>query len=107
MNIGLSYTGSPEKHANYVRWLQQQDNSIGIISLSAETKENKGSIEDCDALVLSGGVDIHPGYYNNDNVVYSNMPQQFYQKRDAFEIELFQSAQKNKFRYWVFAVDCN
>jgi putative glutamine amidotransferase len=93
MNIGLTYTGSEEKHNNYVRWLKQ-DVSVNIITLSAETKENKGSIEDCDGLVLSGGVDMHPGYYNSDNVVYPNMPQKFYEKRDAFEISVFTAAQK-------------
>jgi putative glutamine amidotransferase len=94
MNIGLTYTGTEEKHLNYVRWLQQEDKTTGIITLSAETKENKGSIEDCDALVLSGGIDIHPGTYNSDNFVYPNMPQQFYQKRDAFEKNVFLAAQK-------------
>jgi putative glutamine amidotransferase len=96
MNIGLTYTGSEEKNNNYVRWLKQNDKSVDVIILSAETKENKGSIEDCDGLVLSGGVDIHPGYYNNNNVVYPNMPQQFYEKRDAFEISVFKAAQTKK-----------
>ena len=96
MNIGLTYTGSEDKHHNYVRWLTQQDPSIGIITLSAETKENKGSIHDCDALVLSGGLDIHPGYYNSNNFVYPNMPQQFNEKRDAFERSVFSDAQKKQ-----------
>lgn len=93
MNIGLTYTGSEEKHNNYVRWLKQNA-SVNNITLSAETKENKGRIEDCDGLVLSGGIDIHPGFYNSDNLVYANMPQNFYQKRDAFEIGVFNAAQK-------------
>ena len=95
MNIGLTYTGSEQKHNNYVQWLRQ-DGEPGVITLSAETKENKGSIEDCDALVLSGGIDIHPGYYNSDNIVYPNKPQQFYEKRDAFEKNLFSVAQQRK-----------
>ncbi|MEO5685406.1 MAG: gamma-glutamyl-gamma-aminobutyrate hydrolase family protein [Chitinophagaceae bacterium] len=95
MNIGLTYTGAADKHSNYIRWLKK-DASINIITLSAETKENKGSIDDCDGLVLSGGIDIHPGYYNSDNRVYPNMPQQFYEKRDAFEISVFKSAQHKK-----------
>ncbi len=93
MNIGVSYTGSDAKHQHYVNWLQQ-DPSVNIITLSAETAENKGDIADCDGLILSGGVDIHPGYYNSNNVVYPNMPKQLYQKRDAFEIGLFKAAQQ-------------
>jgi len=96
MNIGLTYTGSEEKHNNYIRWLKQGDAATDIITLSAETKENKGNIKDCDALVLSGGIDIHPGYYNSDNFVYPNMPQQFYEKRDAYERGVFADAQKRK-----------
>ncbi|MEP6750159.1 MAG: gamma-glutamyl-gamma-aminobutyrate hydrolase family protein [Bacteroidota bacterium] len=96
MNIGLTYTGSEEKHNNYVRWLKQHDKAIGIITMSVETKENKGSIEDCDALVLSGGIDIHPGYYNSDNFVFPNKPQQFYEKRDAFEKIVFNAALRRK-----------
>jgi len=95
MNIGVSYTGSDSKHAHYIRWLKQ-DPGIHIITLSAETDENKGSIEDCDGLVLSGGVDIHPGNYNSSNFVYPNMPPKLYQKRDAFETGLFKTAQKRK-----------
>lgn len=94
MNIGLTYTGSEEKHQHYVRWLKQEAGT-NVITLSAETKENKGSIADCDGLVLSGGIDIHPGFYNSNNTVYPNMPKQFYEKRDAFEIGLFNAAQKN------------
>jgi putative glutamine amidotransferase len=95
MNIGVSYTGSDAKQQHYIRWLQQ-DPSVHIITLSAETAENKGRIEDCDGLVLSGGIDIHPGFYNSKNFVYPNMPKQLYEKRDAFEISLFKSAQQRK-----------
>ncbi|MFT3934652.1 MAG: gamma-glutamyl-gamma-aminobutyrate hydrolase family protein [Chitinophagaceae bacterium] len=91
-NIGLTYTGSAEKHQNYVRWLQQNDADVNVITLSAEETENKGDVNDCDALVLSGGIDITPGYYNSNNVSYPNMPAQFYEKRDAFEKNMFNKA---------------
>lgn len=96
MNIGLTYTGSAEKHQNYLRWLQQNDADINIITLSAEPAENKGRLADCDGLVLSGGVDMHPRYYRSNNLVYANMPQEFYEKRDAFETSVFEEAQKNQ-----------
>ncbi|MEP7279728.1 MAG: gamma-glutamyl-gamma-aminobutyrate hydrolase family protein, partial [Bacteroidota bacterium] len=96
MNIGLTYTGSEEKQQNYVRWLKTGGESIHIVTLSAESNENKGSLEDCDGLVFSGGLDLHPGYYDSDNKVYPNMPQHFNEKRDAFEISLFRSALKRK-----------
>jgi len=51
MKIGLTYTGTPEKHENYVRWLKDGE-EIEVIRLSVEG----GDIDSCDALVLSGGV---------------------------------------------------
>ena len=94
--IGLTYTGSNEKHQHYVSWLQQGSEPLTVVTLSAETSTNKGRIEDCDALVLSGGIDTHPGYYNNTNVVYPNMPAAFNEKRDAFEKKLFLYAQQQE-----------
>lgn len=95
MNIGISYTGSDAKQLHYINWLKEHA-SVNVITLSAETAENKGNIEDCDGLVLSGGVDVHPGYYNSNNFVYPNMPQKLYEKRDAFESGLFKKAQQRK-----------
>lgn len=95
MNIGVSYTGSKPKHDHYLRWLSR-DARVNIITLSAEAHENEGDIEQCDGLVLSGGVDIHPSYYKSDRLVYPNMPAKLYEKRDAFEAALFQRAQEKR-----------
>ncbi len=92
MTIGITFTGVGEKQHNYVDWIKQNDPEITIVTLSAEPKENKGQFSDCDALILSGGIDVHPGYYNSDNFVYPGMPGQFYEKRDAFEKKLFEQA---------------
>lgn len=95
MNIGVSYTGSDAKHAHYLRWLRRNP-KVNVITLSAEIHENEGSIEHCDGLVLSGGVDIHPSYYRSDRMVYPNMPTRLYEKRDAFEASLFRRAQEKQ-----------
>jgi len=81
MRIGLTYTGTPEKHENYARWLQQGQEDIAVIRLSVEG----GDMADCDALVLSGGVDIHPSFYGGD-LLYDEAPLAGWkQERDAFE----------------------
>jgi len=83
MRIGLTYTGTPEKHENYVRWLHQGEKDISVIRLSAEG----GDIASCDALVLSGGVDIHPSFYGG-SLLYEEAPLAGWkQDRDAFEME--------------------
>lgn len=62
MRIGLTYTGSDEKHNNYVRWLKDRAADIEVVKLSVEG----GEPYDYDALVLSGGVDIHPSFYEGE-----------------------------------------
>jgi putative glutamine amidotransferase len=60
VKIGITHTGREDKQMNYVKWIKGADKEIEIISLSAE---NGNKVEDCDALVLSGGIDMHPRYY--------------------------------------------
>lgn len=92
MKIGLTHTGIEEKHQNYIKWLTGDDD-IEIIQLS-EHDNNADAIKNYDALILSGGVDIHPKFYKNGKTNYPHAPGKFNEKRDEFEIELFQLAQK-------------
>jgi len=92
MKIGLTYTGSEEKHQNYIKWLTGNDD-IEIIQLS-ERDNNADAIKNYDALILSGGVDIHPKFYNSEKIHYPHSPKEFNEQRDEFEIALFRFAQK-------------
>jgi putative glutamine amidotransferase len=93
MKIALTYTGSEEKHRNYVRWLKGNDD-IAIVKISAEDNNSLSEVKDYDALVLSGGVDIHPDFYNQ-HTDYVNAPATFNKERDRFEFAAFQSALEN------------
>jgi putative glutamine amidotransferase len=94
VKIGLTYTGSQEKHENYVRWLKRNEN-IEVLKLSVENK-NAGEIKNCDGLLLSGGRDIHPKYYGSGNSNYRNAPQDgFDENRDEFEISVFKLSQES------------
>ncbi|HVU58787.1 MAG TPA: gamma-glutamyl-gamma-aminobutyrate hydrolase family protein [Puia sp.] len=91
MKIGLTYTGSDEKHNNYVRWIQQQDADIEVVKLSVEG----GDVTECDALVLSGGVDIHPDFYGGGNGYSAGLgkgPVKWNKDRDHFEIAALKRA---------------
>jgi putative glutamine amidotransferase len=92
MKIGLTYTGSPEKHQYYERWLRG-DEPIEIIKLSAGDW-NVEDLKTCDALVLAGGRDLHPKFYKNKDTDYPNTPGDFDEKRDEFEITAFKQAQE-------------
>ena len=60
LKIGVTYTGTDEKHTNYVNWLKGDDD-IDIILLSPE-QTDLDSIKDFDGIVLSGGIDMHPKF---------------------------------------------
>lgn len=92
MKIALTYTGSEEKHNNYVRWLQTNE-EITVVKVAAGDN-NLNEVKDCDALVLSGGVDIHPEFYHQ-HADYANAPGAFNKQRDEFELAALQWALKN------------
>ncbi|MBS1564396.1 MAG: gamma-glutamyl-gamma-aminobutyrate hydrolase family protein [Bacteroidetes bacterium] len=90
MTIGLTHTGSEEKHGNYIRWLRGDDD-VRIIVFRAQ-EGNLGEITQCDALVLSGGIDVDPELYHG-SYEYKHMPEEGWnRKRDDFETALFHQA---------------
>jgi len=91
--IGLTYTGFDEKHNIYVQWLMAGED-IEIITLSAQ-EANLQIVKDLDGIVLSGGVDVQPKYYNSDVIDYTNAPASFNEKRDVFEKAVFEISQQN------------
>jgi putative glutamine amidotransferase len=84
IKIGLTYTGSEHKHNNYVRWLKKDNPEIEIIKLSA-ADDNLELVQALDGIVISGGVDIHPGEYGSTVSDYANAPAAFDEARDQFE----------------------
>ena len=83
MKIGLTYTGTDWKHENYVKWLRDGED-IEVIKLE------HGEFPDCDALVLSGGVDIHPDLYGGALEYRENKG--WKPERDAFEVRMLKAA---------------
>jgi len=61
MKIAITHTGNPEKHQYYLDWLKA-DEAIEVVALSVDNN-NLDEINNCDALVLSGGIDVHPELY--------------------------------------------
>src|SRR6185295_3314019 len=93
MKIGLTYTGFQHKHKNYINWLKGNDD-IEVIRLSVED-DNATELNNCDGLVLSGGIDSDPIFYNGSKD-YPNKPEEGWNtQRDLFEMSLYKSALKN------------
>jgi putative glutamine amidotransferase len=90
MKIGLTYTGSDAKHENYVRWITGED-ELEVVKLDVKTA-NLADMQDCDGLVLSGGVDIDPELYDGGRE-YVKSPEKGWQtERDLFEQAVLQMA---------------
>lgn len=92
MKIGITYTGRDDKHANYVNWIKGGDHSIDIVKLAPGEKADVTAL---DGVVLSGGVDIHPSYFNGEEN-YQHMPSKFWKERDDFEFNIFKTSVANK-----------
>ena len=82
MKIGLTYTGTEDKHGFYTSWLHG-NSKIEIVKLSHSEPDR---LEECDGLVLSGGVDVHPKFYGSTQLKFPNADK-FDERRDAFEIK--------------------
>lgn len=93
IKIGVTFTGTDEKHSNYVNWLKGND-SVEIITMSPEVTDLE-NIKNLDGIVLSGGVDMHPKFYKNRETDYPNKPMLFDEIRDEFELEIFRLSQSN------------
>ena len=83
--IGITFSES--NYANYPRWVKGNDSTIDIIELSYES-QNLQEIENCDAIVFSGGIDMDPC----DNIEYPNAPKEFNLIRDQFEMAVLKKA---------------
>ena len=96
IKIGVTYTGTDEKHSNYVNWLQARENMwrMEVITLSPGVTK-PGTIKNLDGIVLSGGIDMHPRYYNSNKKNYPNAPAVFNERRDGFEVEVFEISRQN------------
>jgi acyl-CoA reductase-like NAD-dependent aldehyde dehydrogenase/anthranilate/para-aminobenzoate synthase component II len=89
--IGISF--STTNFHFYWDWFSKEDlkDDIQLVQLSFE-KANVEDIHGCDGFILSGGVDVHPGFYAGGND-YANRPQSFQIERDQFEKKIFHYSQ--------------
>jgi len=90
LHIGI--TTSDTNFQNYPSWIKNED--LEVILLSYQ----EGNLEDilkCDAVVLTGGVDMHPRFYQNARADYP-FSTEFNEKRDDFEMHVFQICAEKK-----------
>ncbi|MBY0481518.1 MAG: gamma-glutamyl-gamma-aminobutyrate hydrolase family protein [Chitinophagaceae bacterium] len=87
--IGVSF--SETKYPNYPKWILGDRPDIELIELSWE-KQNLADLHKCQGLLLTGGIDIDPIFYQSIKTDYPNQPLKWNEARDQFEIDLLISA---------------
>ena len=91
IHLTIGITATEARYQNYPLWIKGSNPDIEIINLSASNFED---IHKCDGIVLSGGVDTHPKFYNNDRIYFPIAPKEFDVARDELELNIFDYAQK-------------
>lgn len=79
-------------YALYANWIKGNDDSLEIIRIGYGLN-NFEEVKKCDAMVFTGGEDVHPKYYNQLDYLTYCMPVDFDERRDEFELKLMQYLQ--------------
>jgi putative glutamine amidotransferase len=92
--IGISFTKT--SFDNYWNWISEKDlqDDLELMLLSFE-ENNTEDIRKCHGFILTGGVDVHPDFYNGKSV-YNNSPGTFQLERDYFEEKIYRYSQEHK-----------
>lgn len=79
------------KYPNYERWIAGA--GATVIRLSP-IENNLSDIEKCDGVILSGGEDVHPRFYNK--IEYLELCHEVDQGRDEFEWKVLEYTKQNR-----------
>lgn len=88
IKIALSKGSGGQSYANYSEWLESYGNDVEIVDIYASDDPIKDLLE-CDALVLTGGPDVHPGRFDK---AYESDRCSIDENRDTLEFELLRNA---------------
>lgn len=95
MKITIGITDCGEKHPIYEKWILCQNDDIQIIKLGYK-ENNLDKISQCDGVLLTGGEDVHPRFYNKpENLALCN-PDFIDEQRDEFEWQVCEYVFENK-----------
>ncbi len=92
MHLIIGITDTSSHYSNYPQWIKGNNPFIKILQLK---QTNLNDLKLCDGIILSGGIDTHPCFYNNRRIDYPNAPKEFDIARDEFELQVFKYAQLN------------
>jgi len=91
LTIGITFC---DEWSNYERWVKGFDSTISIIKLKAG-ESTMQQVAQCDGIILSGGADVHPAYYNRPEYVSQYKLSDFDKERDEFEFAVLKEVTEN------------
>jgi putative glutamine amidotransferase len=80
------------KFANYEKWVKDEA-GVEVLKLSYKEK-NLADIERCDGVILSGGEDVHPRFYNK--LEYLEYCDEIDEQRDEFEWKVLEQTENRQ-----------
>jgi putative glutamine amidotransferase len=80
-----------ENYRFYEKWFLETEKNLEIVKLSYHVN-NADSVEECDGIVLSGGEDVHPRFYNRQEYLEMLDTKDIDEKRDEFEWKVIEKA---------------
>ena len=80
------------KYENYAQWISDES-TIETIKLGYQLN-NFQDIEKCDGILLTGGEDVHPKFYNKPEYLPLCYQYDMDEKRDEFELKVLEYSQK-------------
>ena len=91
--IGITDCG--RKFPHYEEWIKKFDSRAEVIKLSYHLN-NYSDTDKCDGIVLSGGHDVHPKFYNKPENYELLDPKEVDQRRDDFELKVIAFSQRKQ-----------
>jgi putative glutamine amidotransferase len=82
------------KYDNYAKWIAQEPD-VEAVKLGYK-QDTFGDIKRCHGILLSGGEDVHPKFYNRPEYLSYCYLDDVDEKRDEFELEVIRYTQEKK-----------
>lgn len=87
--IGITDCG---KWENYAKWFREIPNTEVIKLSYKESDITSTDFQNCNGIVLSGGEDVHPKFYNKPEYLSILKPDEINIRRDEYELKLIEKA---------------
>ena len=79
------------KYENYHRWISR-DGNVKVIQLDF-AEDNVAEVNQCHGVLLTGGEDVHPRFYNKPEYVTQYDLDDINEERDEFELKILEKVQ--------------